>query len=438
MQILCPKCHFAREIPDDKVPANAKVATCPKCKIKFQFRELPEDVAEVPPAGSPPPSPAATAQAATQTMPGQPAPRRHVPSAPPAQPQQPATPPLPGSRQQLAASRAALRPPAAPGEPGEGIWNRLEAMSPESTPPPFDPDALDMEGPAGQPSPPPHGPAHTPGFARQVPNPLEEAAAARDGEGAGNDPDFLRYTRARNTRHPSADTFAQPSYFRERASQAGQAGRGGRHGEVPWEHMSEHGGFFSAIVKTIKRVLLQPSKFFAEMPIGHGVSKPLGFAMILGTFNALVSVIWEMLGLSLQSMQSNEMLDAAGGMLLGMSLGIVVATPLIIALGLCINAFLVTLALRLLKAAHGGFEGSFRALAYGTAVGVLGIVPILGPIAAALWGLVLMFISLKHVHNTTYGKVFLSWLLLFVVLMVILFAFGLLLGLGLSMLKGAS
>lgn len=43
MRITCPVCHFARELPEDKIPAKAQVATCPKCKHKFRFRALPPE-----------------------------------------------------------------------------------------------------------------------------------------------------------------------------------------------------------------------------------------------------------------------------------------------------------------------------------------------------------------------------------------------------------
>ncbi len=41
--MICPECNFASEIPDDKIPAKAQLATCPKCQIKFRFRDLEED-----------------------------------------------------------------------------------------------------------------------------------------------------------------------------------------------------------------------------------------------------------------------------------------------------------------------------------------------------------------------------------------------------------
>lgn len=40
MRISCPECHFSREIPDERVPSQASLATCPKCGAKFHFREV--------------------------------------------------------------------------------------------------------------------------------------------------------------------------------------------------------------------------------------------------------------------------------------------------------------------------------------------------------------------------------------------------------------
>ncbi len=39
MEITCPHCGFARDVPDEKIPPKAQLATCPKCSHKFKFRE---------------------------------------------------------------------------------------------------------------------------------------------------------------------------------------------------------------------------------------------------------------------------------------------------------------------------------------------------------------------------------------------------------------
>ncbi|MFW6415672.1 MAG: YIP1 family protein [Thermodesulfobacteriota bacterium] len=38
MEIECPSCGFLQDVPDEKIPPKAKMATCPKCKHKFNFR----------------------------------------------------------------------------------------------------------------------------------------------------------------------------------------------------------------------------------------------------------------------------------------------------------------------------------------------------------------------------------------------------------------
>lgn len=37
MNIICPRCGFSRELPADRLPARAVIATCPKCACRFRF-----------------------------------------------------------------------------------------------------------------------------------------------------------------------------------------------------------------------------------------------------------------------------------------------------------------------------------------------------------------------------------------------------------------
>lgn len=39
MRITCPSCGFSRDMPEDKVPSTARLATCPKCRHKFRLRK---------------------------------------------------------------------------------------------------------------------------------------------------------------------------------------------------------------------------------------------------------------------------------------------------------------------------------------------------------------------------------------------------------------
>lgn len=40
MNITCPNCGFARDVDEKALPPKAVMATCPKCKHRFKFREI--------------------------------------------------------------------------------------------------------------------------------------------------------------------------------------------------------------------------------------------------------------------------------------------------------------------------------------------------------------------------------------------------------------
>lgn len=37
MNITCPRCGFSRQVPADRLPARAVIATCPHCACRFRF-----------------------------------------------------------------------------------------------------------------------------------------------------------------------------------------------------------------------------------------------------------------------------------------------------------------------------------------------------------------------------------------------------------------
>ena len=42
MLIQCPECQFSRTLDEAKIPPTAHIATCPRCKARFRFRDLEE------------------------------------------------------------------------------------------------------------------------------------------------------------------------------------------------------------------------------------------------------------------------------------------------------------------------------------------------------------------------------------------------------------
>lgn len=118
MLITCPECNFTRDVRDDKLPERAQVATCPKCKHKFKFRDLPPLPPEQSTQDDPPQEGLNREEPAAEGM-------REEPAADTAQEQrQPeqAAPPQPESE----AEPESLKQP-------EDLWGKLESMHPEES-----------------------------------------------------------------------------------------------------------------------------------------------------------------------------------------------------------------------------------------------------------------------------------------------------------------
>jgi len=291
MEIICPQCQFARTIPDEKVPDRAEIATCPKCKHKFRFRNL---------DGSP---------AASLTSTGDPTARDVSTSDSEAGP---------------APARPDHRPQSDPAPNGEEFWDKLAAMG----------------------------------------RPHQEVREAADPGDQADPP----------------------------------------HVEVPWEHLDKY-GFFSGIWETIKRAMLQPTAFFQSMPVGGGQIKPLIFYLLIAQLQIVMHMLWDMTGMGTGTT------GEAGTAGVVSTMTMLFIYPLLLTILLYVMALLVHVCLILVKGAGRGFEGTFRALTYGSAPMIMVLIPIIGPLVGAVWSLVVTFLGYKNIHRTTSGKILFAMLL---------------------------
>lgn len=290
MEITCPKCGFARTIPDEKIPERAEIATCPKCQHKFQFRSV-----EAP-----------------------------------------------------AASAATV------------------ATSTESD----------------RPAPPPSS------FAEEKPFSEKPHPDSHDNETPGSG-DFWDSLASMGSPHQDAPEQDEPT-------PSGEI-------EVPWERLDIY-GFFPGLWETIKRAMLRPAAFFQAMPVGAGQIKPLIFYLLIAEFQIVLQMLWEMTGVAPGMAGEGESMGISAVMLL-------VGYPIILTLLLYIMAFLVHVCLSLVSGASRGFEGTFRALTYGSAPMVMTIIPVIGPLVGAIWSLVVTFLGYKNIHRTSAAKVILAMLI---------------------------
>ena len=178
----------------------------------------------------------------------------------------------------------------------------------------------------------------------------------------------------------------------------------------PWEKLDEY-GFFSGLTQTIKRAMLHPIRFFSSMAVGLGLAKPLIFYLLVGEFQAACQMLWQMLGVSAMMTMTGgrEAVDMGGMMSVG-PITILILYPVLLAVGLFFSTAVSHVLLMLFRAASAGFEGTFRAMAYSAAPMVLAVVPILGPFTGAVWSMVIMVIALKYIHQTTYTRIGLAFL----------------------------
>lgn len=360
MIITCPECGFERQVNPDKIPARSQMATCPKCKTKFKFRDLPEEFDFVPD-----PHPGAVAPKPEDAG---------APSEPKPRPEEAAAPRHP-EHPQADNEQQGERPDLLPGledprhDKHEELWDRLGGMAPPE-------EQQDHE-------PPYH----------------EEAPV----------PEWIKR--------------------REREAEAEQEIPGAVEGVKPPFEDLEHFGFFPGLFETIKRICLAPRLFFEAMPLGNGLGRPLVFALLIIVLHDIFQSIYMYTGIvPLPTFQGEVIQMPAIGM--GSQLALTVLfSPISAAVALFLISGIYHAMLVLLRAASGGFEATFRGVAYATIPVLIGLIPQVSDIIsqvifvfASSWFMVLVIIAWQAMHRTSYLKAGLAIILPPLVIMLLFFA----------------
>ena len=164
----------------------------------------------------------------------------------------------------------------------------------------------------------------------------------------------------------------------------------------PWERKERY-GFLNALYLTIKDVLLAPGRFFHRMPTAVGMTQPLQFAIVVGVIATFVAWMWSLASSSVRVLFAENISDVIGDPVL--SFFIFLFSPILVGLGVFLQAGLTHLMLMLLGGDKMGFEATFRVSAYGEAASVLLLVPVCGSFLAVIWSLVITIIGLYSIHE---------------------------------------
>lgn len=155
-----------------------------------------------------------------------------------------------------------------------------------------------------------------------------------------------------------------------------------RAGGLAWPN----GGFW----KTVKSVLLEPSRFFSGMPTGDGYSAPLLFAVFWGVFAAIFGGSTHFGLITFDP--------------LAWLISVLVA-PVVIAAQTLIVSGLLHGSVRLWTGTNNaGFATTFRVLCYSTASYVMYVIPFVGPTIGAFYVLFLSIVGVRAAHSASIGK----------------------------------
>ena len=154
----------------------------------------------------------------------------------------------------------------------------------------------------------------------------------------------------------------------------------------------------SALLATLRRVLLQPRSFFTNLPLTGGLGEPLGFALLVGTTGVLSSFLWQLvleggfaetMPVILSKQMGNLMNDPR------VIVGIFMLSPFLVIFGQFFLSVCLLWAARLTGPGDTTFESVFRIAAYAQAPAVICLIPWGGAFIAGIWNLILLIMGLS-------------------------------------------
>jgi hypothetical protein len=174
----------------------------------------------------------------------------------------------------------------------------------------------------------------------------------------------------------------------------------------------------NSFTDVVRRIVLQPTAFFASIPRSGNIVNPLVFALICIEISVILVGLLNLIGLPggalwLAAPQGNQGFFAFVGAL--------VLAPIAGAVGLLITALITHLLVGLVVGpSNSGFEATFRVASYTSVTSLLGWLPYIGWLFT-LYRVYLAIVGIREVHSTTTGKAALVVLIPFAVIALLVF-----------------
>ena len=178
---------------------------------------------------------------------------------------------------------------------------------------------------------------------------------------------------------------------------------------APWENRSET-GFAKGTYLTFKEALFSPSTFFRGLTFKDGIREPFAFGLLIGAVGNMFGIFWPVLMMSGGLFPFGEAISShlTVGLIF---LIMVVAVPVGVTLSMFIYSAIIHLLLMIVGGGKNKFEATFRVVAYSQAAQVLDLIPVVGSWIGGIWQLIIQVIGLREMHNISYLRAFMAFLL---------------------------
>ena len=178
---------------------------------------------------------------------------------------------------------------------------------------------------------------------------------------------------------------------------------------APWENRPET-GFAKGTYRTFKEVLFSPTTFFRGLTFKNGIREPLAFGLLIGAVGNMFGIFWPVL------MMSGGLFPFGDAILGHLTVGLiflvmVVAIPVCVTLSMFIYSAILHLLLMIVRGGKNRFEATFRVVAYSQAAQAWDLIPVVGSWIGGIWQLIVQVIGLREMHNISYLRVFMAFLL---------------------------
>ena len=158
-----------------------------------------------------------------------------------------------------------------------------------------------------------------------------------------------------------------------------------------------------SFANTVRRVVLQPVGFFAELTRQGSLLNPLIFALICTEISAILGGILRLAGVG-EGFVAGYGFQVPEEQDFGEFIGSVIFAPIGGVIGVFVVAGIGQLVVRLVVGAtNSGFGATFRVASYTGVTSLVSWIPIIGGILA-LYGIYLAVVGIREMHGTTTGK----------------------------------